>query len=88
MPAMELTEDEAKEVLRSREQRDRRRWIAEGMFLGAAYLNRCGEECAGGSGDQINPETGQRYGEPYFTMAGALMRRAAYLSANPKEINV
>ena len=84
---MELTAEEAKRITDERAQRERRRWIVEGMFLAASYLNDLGNECAGGSGDQTNPATGERYGKPYYDMSDILTRRAAYLSSNPNEIN-
>ena len=88
MDDLKQTADERAQILKQREQRDRRRWIVEGMFLIADHIESVGNECAGGAGVATNPATGQRYGEPYYTAADEARRRAAFLSANPERINV
>lgn len=88
MPDMKLTDAEAAQITRQREQSERRRWIVEGMFLAADHLANLGSQCAGGSGGQADPVTGKMYGATYYDMADVLKRRAAFLSANPGEINV
>lgn len=46
-----------------------------------AQLQDWGRECCGGSGDETNPQTGQRYGEVYFATAEALASAGAGESA-------
>lgn len=87
-PEITLTDAERQMILAQRQQAERRRWIVEGMFLAVSHLSDLGDQCCGGDGRKVNPETGKEWGEPYFTLAEILSRRACYLSANPSEINV
>lgn len=87
-PEITLTDAERQMILAQRQTVERRRYIVEGMFLAASHLGDLGSQCCGGDGDRVNPETGKKWGEPYFTCAEMLTRRAAYLASNLSEINV
>ena len=87
-PEITLTDAERQMILAQRQQNERRRWIVEGMFLAAQHLGDLGAQCCGGDGDKVNPATGEKWGEAYFNCSQMVARRAAYLSANPAEINV
>lgn len=88
MPTMNLTDAEAKQIADQRTQAERRKYLIAGFFAAADYLEALANTAAGGEGAAINPTTGKRWAENMFADAEHIRRRAAYLSANPKEVNV
>jgi len=78
---IKLTPEEAAQITRQRETAQRRRWIAEGVFHAADYLERLGQEGAGGDGGTVNPATGKRWCEEFFVHADMLKRHGAAMQA-------